>query len=269
MDQTPKRILLRARMSELPVLYGGTMEQIPQQQGDHPTDLCERILERCRQRNWYGPDHHMGGFIGYYYQDGVLQDRRLTHDPRAGFEFPPATEDQLRMTEDVMGFSLPPLLRILYLRIANGGFGPDTGLIGALGGFCYWVRQDPRYHDLMKAVLISQYGEAFCQESYPYLFNSIPFDLEEHEKEYGDPRLIRLSQREWPTYFLQLCQWQSEDAIYLHARSGRLYLVTVGFGETLKGEKALTWLHRQDGSLEDWLEHWLDGTLAEQRYYGE
>lgn len=226
--------------------------------------LCERILERCRQQNWYGPDQHMEGFIGDYYRGGMLQSRMLTHDPRTGFEFPTATEAQLQMTEDVMGFPHPPLLRTLYLQIANGGFGPDTGLIGALGGFCYWVRLDPRYNKMKKEASAKKYGETFCVEHYPYLFDPVPFDLEQYERDNGNPRLTRLSKREWPTYFLNLCQWQSEDAFYLHAKSGHLYLVTAGFGETLKGEEAFFCLHRQDGSLEDWLEHWLDGTLEAQ-----
>ena len=235
-------------------------------ESDPYTHLCERITERCRHQNWYGPDNHMGGFIGYYYENGTLQSRRLTHDPRTGFEFPPATEAQLQITETIMGFAHPLLLRALYLRVANGGFGPDTGLIGAPGGFCYWVRRDPRYLEMMKDHLVKQFGEPFCYESYPYLFNTIDFDLEQHEKDHRDPRLIRLSKWEWPTFFLHLCQWESEDAFYIHAKSGRLYLVTMGFGETLNGERAFSCLHRQDGSLEDWLEHWLDGTLKAQWY---
>lgn len=48
---------------------------------------------------------------------------------------PPATEAQLRATEDLLGFPLPPPLRALYERVANGGFGPGyDGLFCALGG---------------------------------------------------------------------------------------------------------------------------------------
>jgi hypothetical protein len=47
---------------------------------------------------------------------------------------PPAIEEQLQATEDLLGFSLPPLLRALYQQVANGAFGPSNGLFGALGG---------------------------------------------------------------------------------------------------------------------------------------
>ncbi len=54
---------------------------------DRYTVLCERILARCRQKNWYGPDRRMFGYIGAYYEEGMLQSRRLTHDPRTGLNF--------------------------------------------------------------------------------------------------------------------------------------------------------------------------------------
>src|SRR5229473_7003592 len=58
------------------------------------------------------------------------------NDPRrTTFTFPPATVDQLQETETLLGFALPPFLRILYAEIANGGFGPAYGLRGAVGGF--------------------------------------------------------------------------------------------------------------------------------------
>nr|MBA2679119.1 hypothetical protein [Ktedonobacteraceae bacterium] len=41
--------------------------------------------------------------------------------------FPPATEQQILETEQHLGFPLPPLLRLLYIQIANGGFGPGHG----------------------------------------------------------------------------------------------------------------------------------------------
>lgn len=49
--------------------------------------------------------------------------------------FPPTTEQQVGETEQQFGFSLPVLLRLLYTRVANGGFGPGFGIIGAKNGF--------------------------------------------------------------------------------------------------------------------------------------
>lgn len=53
----------------------------------------------------------------------------------AAFAFLPATEQQIRETEQQLGFSLPPMLRLLYTQVANGGFGPGFGIIGAANGY--------------------------------------------------------------------------------------------------------------------------------------
>lgn len=53
------------------------------------------------------------------------------------FSYPPATEEQLRATEDDLGYPLPPLLRMIYGEVANGGVGLldyELPLIGARGG---------------------------------------------------------------------------------------------------------------------------------------
>jgi hypothetical protein len=47
----------------------------------------------------------------------------------------PATADQLAAAERHFGVALPPLLRRLYLEVANGGFGPGPGLLGVSGGW--------------------------------------------------------------------------------------------------------------------------------------
>jgi hypothetical protein len=47
----------------------------------------------------------------------------------------PVVDDSAwQQTEDVLGFTLPPLLHSLFREIGNGGFGPGYGLRGALGG---------------------------------------------------------------------------------------------------------------------------------------
>ena len=50
--------------------------------------------------------------------------------------YPPATEEQLRATEEQLGFQLPPELRRLYSEIANGGvnLGIAHVFFGAIGG---------------------------------------------------------------------------------------------------------------------------------------
>lgn len=49
---------------------------------------------------------------------------------QSDFEWPPATEEELADAEKWFGCPLPPLLRALYVNVANGGFGPGNGLEG-------------------------------------------------------------------------------------------------------------------------------------------
>jgi hypothetical protein len=89
----------------------------------HYQSLCDAIIQRCAAQQWYGPD-----FWGPPHTSEV-------HDAcRRDFEFAPATEKQVRETEELLGFALPAVLRALYTRIANGGFGPAYGFRGIQGG---------------------------------------------------------------------------------------------------------------------------------------
>ena len=45
------------------------------------------------------------------------------------------TEVQLRETESALGFRLPGFLRELYTQLGNGGFPPEYGLMGGIGGY--------------------------------------------------------------------------------------------------------------------------------------
>jgi hypothetical protein len=53
---------------------------------------------------------------------------------RAGTLPPPATPEAVIEAEEVIGFPLPPLLRRLYVEVANGGLGPREGILGVRGG---------------------------------------------------------------------------------------------------------------------------------------
>jgi hypothetical protein len=65
-----------------------------------------------------------GGERIIQYQPGAERQRFLR---------PRATETDLRLTEQLLGVPLPPLLSRVYLTLANGGFGPGYGLLGAPG----------------------------------------------------------------------------------------------------------------------------------------
>src|SRR5258706_2429905 len=45
------------------------------------------------------------------------------------------TTSDLRVAERTLGFKLHDLLRSIYTEVANGGFGPEYGIVGTEGGF--------------------------------------------------------------------------------------------------------------------------------------
>jgi hypothetical protein len=47
---------------------------------------------------------------------------------------PPVAVKALQATERAIGFKLPELVRALYLKVGNGGFGPEYGIVGTKGG---------------------------------------------------------------------------------------------------------------------------------------
>lgn len=76
---------------------------------------------------------------------------RVAGKARSQRELPsPVTAGQLRRAEDLLGFSLPPLLAALYREVANGGFGPgaDVPIPGYHAALVYPLdRAVEVYHD--------------------------------------------------------------------------------------------------------------------------
>ena len=54
-------------------------------------------------------------------------------EQETGVLAPSVSEQNMADAEQVLGFSLPPLLRLLYLQVANGGFGPECNLLPLVG----------------------------------------------------------------------------------------------------------------------------------------
>ncbi len=105
-------------------------------------DLIARIRTHCQQtaqdaRPGSGRARKAKDYVRWYIPERktclVLKPEEDGQEPT--FAFPPATEQQIRETEQQLGFPLPRLLRLLYARIANGGFGPGFGIIGAVNGY--------------------------------------------------------------------------------------------------------------------------------------
>jgi hypothetical protein len=53
---------------------------------------------------------------------------------------PPADPAVIARTESTLGFALPPFLRRVYLEVADGGFGPGTGLLGIQAAVAAYAR---------------------------------------------------------------------------------------------------------------------------------
>ncbi|MFN0167183.1 MAG: SMI1/KNR4 family protein [Bryobacteraceae bacterium] len=49
--------------------------------------------------------------------------------------YPPVDRETIASAESILGFELPELLRQCYLRVGNGGFGPEHGIIGLEDGY--------------------------------------------------------------------------------------------------------------------------------------
>lgn len=105
-----------------------------------PTDTFERLAlmpseyrtSFCRA-SW--ADQRMNAVGWYVRERQAFIALKKEAQGQVTFAFPKASEQQIKETEQPLGFSLPPLLRLLYTQIANGGFGPGYGIIGAKNGY--------------------------------------------------------------------------------------------------------------------------------------
>lgn len=191
-----------------------------QSREDH---LCEAIRKRCADRQWYGPEFR-GPAWGYT----IPRDNPL----RTGFAFPPATEEQLRETEGILGFPLPPMLRTLYSQLANGGFGPAYGIRGVKGGAPEEAGTLATWYQIRAEMLTF-------------------FDLKEAEIRPG--KNFSFDASSWPRSLLALCDLGCGNSIGLDSVSGLVLSIDLldhGFSLTSVGD-----------SLEQWLQRWIENTL--------
>lgn len=220
--------------------------------------LCERIREKCRRQQWYGPEMHDPAWFGNRYDptmdhDGRLR-ARLNDQQKFSFKYAPATEEQLRATEDALGFPLPPVLRSLYAHVAIGGFGFGYGLRGAIGGF-----------DEYGSGSIADYTftSSSAGETVPWCNQPLRLiDLADYEDRWEEvtgecrDKIVRtfrhlvLPCHLWPERFLPICTWGCGIDSCLDCNRGGVYRVSV-----TKEEARLISL--QAPSLEDMFERWV------------
>lgn len=165
-------------------------------------------------------------------------------DPRT---FPPATEAQLRATEDALGLTLPPFLRALYARVGNGGFdlGPGWILYGADGGCPNRDGEQSR-----------TIGQLLSRSGWR-LNPRVEEALLRH------PGRVVVSDSR-PDGFLQIGDWGCGISIELDCTSKTARVYLVGYWGELPAEAnqagtSLFDIQLVAPSLEDWFERWLDG----------
>lgn len=132
----------------------------------------------------------------------------------------PADADTLARAEESLGFPLPPLLAELYLRVGDGGFGPEYGLLPLLDN--------------------APAGEPAAVRQY----------LANREAARKDP------EDAWPEGVLPISHWGCAMYACVDCRSPE---ATVLLFEPNAGDLDHAWFVDAP-SLTDWLHAWLDGT---------
>ncbi|MCP2337747.1 SMI1/KNR4 family protein [Actinomadura rupiterrae] len=80
---------------------------------------------------------HGGGRYGVeekFLPAGAFKARLFYEDTPHEPPYPPVTMAELHAAEEQLGRRLPELLRRMYTEVANGGFGPNHGILGLADG---------------------------------------------------------------------------------------------------------------------------------------
>ena len=242
-------------------------------EGSYST-LIKRIRERCQRRDDADRGYQDAFGREYWYDENGQEFIAFSEDESSEphFAYPHATERQISETESLLGFPLPPLLRLLYTQVANGGFGPGYGVIGAVGGFplddgmgkdiahgylkdiegCRLIQLNEfemmtmaqRYHELKKLPADSVLG--WLKE--PLQLSKYTIKPEwEHTYLYEFPHGI------WPDRLLPLCYWGCGICSCIDARTENIFQVSA----SSRGWHYI--LVYSAASLEEWFERWLAG----------
>ncbi len=205
--------------------------------------LCECIWQKCQRDSWYG-----GRQVERYAE--------LDHPQRWGFAYPPASQEQLRATEAALGFPLPPVLRALYAKVANGGFGPGGGIQDALGGY------GSSSYDMLATTIVDDYDRC-RQVGYTEMGHRGPvqlIDLANYEGQWkrgsGKEDLLLLPHEVWPEQLLSFEDLGCCMQACLDCKTGCV-LCTAPSGNNEEYELRLI-----APSLEDYLERWLRGEVV-------
>lgn len=191
--------------------------------------LVQDIVEKCRRDGWYGPAD--------FRRRRVAWAHPLSFEH--GFAFPPATPTQLRETERLLGFSLPGLLRALYLNLANGGFGPGAGLRGTRGGY----GNPDTFANGNDETLLKKHGSGA---------HLVDLATAEWQRTSEGTRELSLPASCWPAQVVPLCDLGCQQEICIDSE-GNIFL----WYPSEQDDLAFTLAHTQM-TLEQWLRRWLN-----------
>jgi hypothetical protein len=140
-------------------------------------------------------------------------------------EYPPVPLAEIEVAEQILGFRLPELLRVLYIQVANGGFGPYDGIVGLAGG---WSTNNGDGETLLELYQTYQLGFPF-------------FPL-----------------WQWPLALLPICE-DGYGVVCLDCSQPENPMISVQF-ET-PDTKGVGWelrLRQEAPSFQNWLEVWVN-----------
>lgn len=220
--------------------------------------LIERIRLHCKQTAslalqpgaWSMPTPDDEDYDSYYVPacNSFVALTMKNGEPMLAFAL--ATEKQLRESEQTLGFALPLLLRLLYLQIANGGFGPGYGLFGIFGGFPFgnsWGnRMKKRNPKEVKGVHLEDYEMITWAQWMAETSPSSPLQANADQI-----YLYVLPYDVWPDHLFFLCDWGCGIVTYLDVKTERIFQ-SIGFQNVYI-------LQYVAPALEEWLERWLAG----------
>jgi hypothetical protein len=258
-------------------LYGKEEDEMSQ---NIYNDLIIRIRTHCQRvaqdaldpkLRWNAGNSPKDPYERWYVHDrkSFIAFKKKRYGQIPWIAFPPATETQILKTEQQLGFALPPLLRLLYTHIANGGFGPGYGIIGAIGGFSFTgsggknIVERYRWNlDGCKLVHLEDY-EMLTWAQYIKQQRIDQTPKKERNRSFGRAKdsteksewegiyVYQLPYEVWPERLVTLCDWGCAINTYLDTNTEHIFQGT--------GDKQHYLLRYVASSLEEWLERWLAG----------
>lgn len=135
-----------------------------------------------------------------------------------------ASKDAIIAAEENLGFALCPLLKRIYTEVANGGFGPGSGIIGVGNGYT----DDWGYN---------------LEDLYHYFTTRQHYDPSWH----------------WPAGLLPFCHWGYTTYSCVDSHHSRFPVLIIDPGYREPGDDMEEVFIEHKDSIADWFHDWLAG----------